>query len=103
MFDTLRRVIEAHEPDAIVTPVQTPVATDSRFFRERGISSYGLLPVALTPDELGTIHGVDERMPVKGLVQGIRIALDTLVAMCGSQAVSPPGFGGTQQTHVESG
>ena len=69
-------------PDAVVTSMQTPVATDSRFFRERGINAYGLIPVVLTPEELNTIHGVDERISVESLFGGAKIVLDVLLDMC---------------------
>lgn len=83
MFGALENAIETHAPDAIITPMQTPVATDSRFFRERGVKAYGLLPLVLSREELATIHGADERMSTEKLTQGIRIALDALVELCG--------------------
>ncbi|MCI0868481.1 MAG: M20/M25/M40 family metallo-hydrolase [Chloroflexi bacterium] len=82
MFQAMRRAVLTQVPEALVASMQTPVATDSRFFRERGINAYGLIPVVLTPEELGSIHGVDERISVQGLVQGIKIALDVLWDMC---------------------
>lgn len=83
MFSVLEEVIKEQVPDAIVTPIQTPVATDSRFFRERGINAYGLIPVVLTPDELRTIHGTNERISLQQLTQGIQIALESLTRLCG--------------------
>ncbi len=82
-FRALSQSIYANEPDALVTPMQTPVATDSRFFRERGVAAYGLLPLVLTSEELGSIHGVDERMSAKSLTSGIKIALDAVGILCG--------------------
>ena len=75
-------VIGAHIPGAIVTPFQTPVATDSRFFRERGVNAYGLIPIVLTQRELNTIHGVDERLSVENLTPGIKIAFDVVRQVC---------------------
>ena len=82
MFRAFERAIEASVPDAIVTPVQTPVATDSRFFRERGVKAYGLVPVVLTQEELGAVHGVDERLSVQDLTLGVKIALDVILDLC---------------------
>ena len=83
MFRAYERAIAAHVPGAVVAPLQTPVATDSRFFRAEGVNAYGLIPVVLTPEELGTIHGVDERLSIESLTTGIKIALDVIVELCG--------------------
>ncbi|MCH8206047.1 MAG: M20/M25/M40 family metallo-hydrolase [Chloroflexi bacterium] len=82
MFDAFRRAIETHVPDAVVVPMQTPVATDSRFFRARGVNAYGLIPAVLTPEELGSVHGVNERLSVGNLVLGVKIALDVILGLC---------------------
>ena len=81
MFDAFRRAVERHVPDAVVAPIQTPVATDSRFFRARGAKAYGLFPAVLTQEDLDGIHGVDERLSVENLTLGVRIALDVLLEM----------------------
>ena len=82
LFQSMESVIRAHMPRAIVTPFQTPVATDSRFFRERGVDAYGLIPIVLTQSELNTIHGVDERLSVENLTLGIKIAFDVVRQVC---------------------
>ena len=82
MFEAFERAIEAQVPGAIVTPLQTPVATDSRFFRDRGVEAYGLLPAVLTQADINTIHGADERVSIENLTLGIKIALDVLIELC---------------------
>ena len=47
--------------------------TDSRFFRSIGVDTYGLMPVLLPREEFGRIHGVDERIPLSGIAEMIRI------------------------------
>ncbi|MGB3097170.1 MAG: hypothetical protein WBB46_10625, partial [Candidatus Deferrimicrobiaceae bacterium] len=47
--------------------------TDSRFFRSIGVDTYGLMPVLLPRSEFGRIHGVDERIPLSGIAEMIRI------------------------------
>ena len=82
MFEILERAIKEHVPDAIVTPYQSPAVTDSRFFRAKGANAYGLIPAILAPDEVSTIHGVDERLSVKNLTLGIKISFDALRELC---------------------
>ena len=81
-YQALSQAIYASEPEAVLTPMQTPVATDSRFFRERGVAAYGLLPLVLTREELASIHGIDERISVMSLTSGIKIALDAVGKLC---------------------
>ena len=82
MFRAFERAVDTHVPGAITAPIQTPVATDSRFFRPKGVKAYGLIPALLTQEDLNTVHGADERMSVKNLTLGIRIAVDVLVELC---------------------
>ena len=82
MFMAFESAISRHVPDAVVVPMQTPVATDSRFFRAKGVKAYGLIPVVLTPEELGGVHGVNERLSVGNLVLGVKIALDAILGLC---------------------
>ena len=81
-FEALERAVLHSVPDAIVTPIQTPVATDSRFFRARGVKAYGINPGIFTQAEVDTIHGIDERISVRNLAMGTRIVYETLVDLC---------------------
>ena len=81
-FGALKRVIHRTVPDSIVTPMLTPVGTDSRYFRVRGAHAYGLLPAILTQADLDTIHGADERISIDNLALGTRIIYETLLELC---------------------
>ena len=82
LFNALERGIEAHVPGAIVAPFLTPVTTDSRFFRARGVKAYGLIPAVLTQEELSTVHGPNERLSQDNLELGIKIAANVLLNLC---------------------
>ena len=82
LFNALERGIEAHVPGAIVAPFLTPVATDSRFFRARGVKAYGLIPTVQTQLELNTVHGPNERLSQDNLELGIKIAAHVLLDLC---------------------
>jgi acetylornithine deacetylase/succinyl-diaminopimelate desuccinylase-like protein len=58
--------------------------TDSHYFRELGIPSYGFVPFVLNETEQRTVHGVDERVSLDNLRDGVR----RLVAVL--RALSPP-------------
>jgi acetylornithine deacetylase/succinyl-diaminopimelate desuccinylase-like protein len=74
-FGALERAVRAEIPAAVVAPYMMPGATDARFFRARGVTAYGLMPVTLSLAEMATIHGVDERIGVADLERGTRTVL----------------------------
>jgi acetylornithine deacetylase/succinyl-diaminopimelate desuccinylase-like protein len=61
-----------------VVPAVLRGFTDSHFFRERGIASYGFTPFELTPDDLGRVHGIDERIATADLREATRRLLQIL-------------------------
>ncbi len=76
----LYRAIErvAAREKAYVVPNVVRGFTDSHFFREKGITTYGFVPVVLADEETRRMHGVDERVPVAELGAGIRRLVEIL-------------------------
>jgi acetylornithine deacetylase/succinyl-diaminopimelate desuccinylase-like protein len=56
-------------PGVPVVPILQPGATDGEFLNAAGIPTYGIEPVFIGPD-LGHIHGLNEYVGVKSLLQG---------------------------------
>ncbi len=56
-------------PGVPVLPILQPGATDGEFLNAAGIPTYGIEPVFLGPD-LGNIHGLNEYVGVKSLLEG---------------------------------
>jgi len=52
--------------------------TDSHFFREKGIVSYGFGPFALTEGDSARAHGNDERIPVAAFDDGVRLTWEVV-------------------------
>ena len=59
--------------DAEVIPTVSGGFTDSHFFRDLGITSYGYSPFSFTVAEFAGVHGNDERVSVKNIVNGVQI------------------------------
>jgi acetylornithine deacetylase/succinyl-diaminopimelate desuccinylase-like protein len=60
-------------PEAIITHPVLAGFTDSHYFRELGVMSYGFSPFVASPRELGGgYHGNDERIGKKAYVEGVR-------------------------------
>ena len=58
--------------------------TDSHYFRQKKIVSYGFIPVEVNPAEAKGMHGVNERIGVKELTDGIQRMVE-LLKIFGSQ------------------
>ena len=56
--------------------------TDSRFFRDLGIISYGLLPAPLTTEDVQTVHGKNEKISEEGLLLGTRYMYHLIERLC---------------------
>ncbi len=75
-FRAIEEAVRREDPEAVTAPILSAGATDSRFFRDKGVIAYGLVPLLLTPDELEGLHGKNERVPVSQLERGSRIIFD---------------------------
>jgi len=81
-FDVLSEVAGRLVPGSVTVPMLTPGATDSAFFREMGLETFGLYPAVLTSEELEGFHGIDERISVDNLRLGLQIIAGVLSEMC---------------------
>ena len=63
VFDPLTRITQQIWPGTPVTPVMENGASDSIYFAEAGIPSYGYSAIALERDD-ERAHGQDERLPI---------------------------------------
>ena len=79
LFRAVQRLAE--QEHAPVVPSVLTGFTDSHYFRERGIASYGFVPFALTEDEARREHGVNERLSTDNLRDGTRRLLNLLQAL----------------------
>ncbi|HEX5443003.1 MAG TPA: M20/M25/M40 family metallo-hydrolase, partial [Pirellulales bacterium] len=61
-----------------VVPTMIAGFTDSHYFRASGLIAYGFVPVELTTAQEHTVHGVNERIEVKELGNGIRRMVELL-------------------------
>lgn len=65
--------ISASEHGAQVVPTVAGGFTDSHFFRDLGITSYGYSPFNFSIGEFAGVHGNDERVSVDNVVRGVEI------------------------------
>jgi len=76
LFAAIEQACLANLPASLVTPSICVGGTDARYFRERGIPAYGLVPCMFDAEDMKGYHGIDERLSVENLRLGTRIILD---------------------------
>jgi acetylornithine deacetylase/succinyl-diaminopimelate desuccinylase-like protein len=78
LFEALARRAVEGRPDAVAGPVLSVGYTDSITFRPLGVHAYGFVPFMVSGDEMGTMHGDDERVSVEELGRGLKILLQAV-------------------------
>jgi acetylornithine deacetylase/succinyl-diaminopimelate desuccinylase-like protein len=78
LFQAIQKFAASNDPDCPVVPYLLPGATDSRFLREKGITTYDFCPFRLTEKEMMRVHGNDERVALENLRSGMRMMLEIL-------------------------
>jgi acetylornithine deacetylase/succinyl-diaminopimelate desuccinylase-like protein len=81
LMAAVRRVAAGELGGAAVVPSVIPGFTDSHYFRERGVASYGFVPFELPQDEAKTIHGNNERVSLENLRRGTALLVALLRAV----------------------
>ncbi|HJQ83359.1 MAG TPA: M20/M25/M40 family metallo-hydrolase [Candidatus Binatia bacterium] len=77
----VRKLAATELGGAPVVPSVLPGFTDSHYFRERGIASYGFTPFTLAEEEERGVHGINERVSVENLRDGVRRLVALLRAL----------------------
>jgi acetylornithine deacetylase/succinyl-diaminopimelate desuccinylase-like protein len=76
LYKLITDILQKFDPNCSVAPILLTGGTDSRFFRNIGVTCYGFQP-ALSDlpygEILKMIHGVDERISTRNLVFGTSI------------------------------
>lgn len=78
LYRVIEDTIETHFSGAKVVPGVTTSFTDSHFFRDIGIVSYGFGPFVTPQIDRGSVHGNNERITVENLERGTRAMIDLL-------------------------
>jgi len=86
-YREIERLIITMYPDAVCVPMINTGFTDSRYFRSLGIDCYGLSTAPLTIEDMARIHGKDERISERALLEGIKSMFHLACGLCGSDAI----------------
>lgn len=81
LFEAIKAIAHDENPDVPVVPVVTQWFTDSHWFRELGIVAYGWEPVEQDEIHIASVHGKNERVPIKFLDAGVERMYKLLVTL----------------------
>lgn len=84
-FAAITKVLAKNMPGVPVVPMVMPWFTDSHWFRDIGIISYGFVPFKMDPTHLATMHGKDERIPVANYKEALKILYEVLDELCSAK------------------
>jgi acetylornithine deacetylase/succinyl-diaminopimelate desuccinylase-like protein len=76
LYTIVSQVIDRHHPGALVVPSMSAGFTDSHWFREMGITSYGFAPILVPVEDYGGVHGNNEKMDIEAFKQGTVLLLE---------------------------
>jgi acetylornithine deacetylase/succinyl-diaminopimelate desuccinylase-like protein len=66
-------------PNSVIVPTLSPGMTDTRYFRAAGATGYGWVPLVLTPELVGTIHGHNERIHIDDFERAVAAMTDVVL------------------------
>jgi acetylornithine deacetylase/succinyl-diaminopimelate desuccinylase-like protein len=81
-FALIRDTCLEHFQDALAVPSLLFGASDSRFFRSRGIPCYGVCPMLISVADLNRVHGIDERISEENMIKGTKVFEDIVKRLC---------------------
>ncbi len=85
LFRALEAACLEYQPNALVSPSLCVGGTDARYFRQRGVPAFGLLPGLFDAEDLKGYHGINERVSLDNLRLGTQIILGTTLRVAARQ------------------
>ncbi len=76
VYEVITQVVKQRYPRATLIPSVSTGFTDSHFFRDQGIASYGFSGLIVPTEDIGGVHGNDERLTVTALQEGTELMIE---------------------------
>jgi acetylornithine deacetylase/succinyl-diaminopimelate desuccinylase-like protein len=76
LYRAIEATIRRHYPGANIAPAVQTGFTDSHWFRDLGITSYGIAPFLIPRDESAGTHGNNERISIENIKKGTAMMLE---------------------------
>ncbi len=78
LYETIKRVLRRHDPEASVLPELNAGATDARHVAKLGTKVYGFCPMFDKDGEMERVHGHDERISLDNVGFGTRVLYEVV-------------------------
>jgi acetylornithine deacetylase/succinyl-diaminopimelate desuccinylase-like protein len=88
LYRSIQGVLGGEFPDAPIVPSVVGGFTDSHFFRDLGITSYGFFPTVTPVEDAGGVHGNNERVSVENVRRGTRLMFEIVRRFVDGRAAS---------------
>jgi acetylornithine deacetylase/succinyl-diaminopimelate desuccinylase-like protein len=85
LYRAIVEVTRRHFPGANIVPGVSTGFTDSHFFRDLGIASYGFAPFLIPAAEESGVHGNNERISVENIKRGTSMMLEMVQLVAARQ------------------
>jgi len=82
-YRLLSQVIGERWPAVVIAPYLSPATSDASKLRAAGILAYGLMPFPLSREDSRGVHGVDERVSLKALAEGVALTQEIVSRFAG--------------------
>jgi acetylornithine deacetylase/succinyl-diaminopimelate desuccinylase-like protein len=87
LYHAIVDVVHNSYPSASIAPAVSTGFTDSHWFRDLGIASYGFAPFVIPEAEASGVHGNDERISVENIRKGTAMMVELVKAVTAAKAV----------------
>ncbi|HCY85592.1 MAG TPA: hypothetical protein DHV36_10695 [Desulfobacteraceae bacterium] len=71
-FTLIRNTLAVTHPEVVTVPYLVNGSTDSKYYRELTGQILRFCPLILTPDDVASIHGINERISLQNLERGLQ-------------------------------
>jgi acetylornithine deacetylase/succinyl-diaminopimelate desuccinylase-like protein len=87
LYRSITAVLRRNFPSASIAPSVSTGFTDSHFFRDLGIASFGFSPFLIPESDAGGLHGNNERISLENIRKGTAVMLELVRAVAGTKSV----------------
>ena len=87
LYRSIVDVVKRNYPSASIAPAVSTGFTDSHWFRDLGITSYGFAPFLIPDAEEGGVHGNNERISIENIRKGTAMMVELVRGVVSSKPV----------------
>lgn len=77
-FYKMKSALKTVYKDAEVISLLVPASNDNNYFRAKGVPTYGILPIFLSPEAMSSIHNINERISIESLENGVQVYVNLI-------------------------